>query len=83
MQIDDYLYSKKLYYPLLLKGMKDDKWKLISRQVLGVIWLILSKSIGHNVVVEKKHNEFDNNIVWYVWDAIFVLQCTSNEKLFN
>ena len=56
MQIEDYLYGKKLH--LLLLGekraiMKDDEWNLLDRQVLGVIRLALSRSVAHNVVKEK------------------------------
>ena len=56
MQIEDYLYGKKLH--LLLLGekpaiMTDDEWNLLNRQVLGVIRLALSRSVAHNVVKEK------------------------------
>ena len=56
MQIEDYLYGKKLH--LLLLGekpatMKDEEWALLDRQVLGVIRLTMSRSIAHNVVKEK------------------------------
>ena len=49
MQIEDYLYGKKLHLPLLGKKlhlpllgtkpetMKDEDWNLLDRQVLGVI----------------------------------------------
>ena len=56
MQIEDYLYGKKLHLPLLgekLAIMKDDEWNLLDRQVLGVIRLALSRSVAHNVVKEK------------------------------
>ena len=33
--------------------MKDEKWALLDRQVLGVIRLTLSRSFAHNVVKEK------------------------------
>ena len=33
--------------------MKDEKWALLDRQVLGVIKLTLSRFIAHNVVKEK------------------------------
>uniref|UniRef100_A0A2N9GH12 Retrovirus-related Pol polyprotein from transposon TNT 1-94-like beta-barrel domain-containing protein n=1 Tax=Fagus sylvatica TaxID=28930 RepID=A0A2N9GH12_FAGSY len=55
MQIEDYLYGKKLYLPLLgkkLDKMEDAEWALLDRQVLGVIRLTLSKSVAHNVVKE-------------------------------
>ena len=56
MQIEDYLYGKKLHLPLFGEKpatMKDEKWALFDRQVLGVIRLTLSRSIAHNVVKEK------------------------------
>lgn len=33
--------------------MKDEKWNLLNRHVLGVIQLTLSRSITHNAVKEK------------------------------
>ena len=56
MQIEDYLYGKKLHLPLL--GMKSDRmeeeeWSLLDRQVLGVIQLTLTRSVAHNVMKEK------------------------------
>lgn len=56
MQIEDYLYGKKLHLPLL--GTKPDTitatdWDLLDRQVLGVIRLTLSRSVAHNVIKEK------------------------------
>ena len=56
MQIEDYLYEKKLHLPLLgtkLETMKDEDWNLLDRQVVGVIWLTLSRSVAHNIVKEK------------------------------
>ena len=56
MQIEDYLYEKKLHLPLLGEKpatMKNDEWILLDRQVLGVIRLTLSRSVAHNVVKEK------------------------------
>ena len=56
MQIEDYLYGRKLHLPLLgtkPEAMKAEKWALLDRQVLGVIRLTLSRSIAHNVVKEK------------------------------
>ena len=40
MQIEDYLYGKKLYLPLLgkkLDSMEEEEYSLLDRQVLGVI----------------------------------------------
>ena len=56
MQIEDYLYGRKLHLPLLgtkPEAMKAKEWALLDRQVLGVIRLTLSRSIVHNVVKEK------------------------------
>ena len=56
MQIEDYLYRRKLHLPLLgtkLETMKAEEWALLDRQVLGVIRLTLSRSVAHNVVKEK------------------------------
>ena len=56
MQIEDYLYERKLHLPLLgtkPKAMKVEEWALLDRQVLGVIKLTLSRSVAHNVVKEK------------------------------
>jgi hypothetical protein len=55
MQIEDYLYGKKLHLPLLGKKpdkMEDAEWAFLDRQVLGVIRLTLSRSVAHNVVKE-------------------------------
>ena len=56
MQIEDYLYGKKLHLPLLETKpdtMKDEVWNLLGRQVLGVIRLALSRSVAHNIVKEN------------------------------
>ena len=56
MQIEDYLYGRKLHLPLLgekLEAMKAEEWAILDRQVLGVIRLTLSKFVAHNVVKEK------------------------------
>ena len=48
MQIEDYLYGKKLHLPLLGEKpttMKDEEWAFLDRQVLGVIRLTLSRSV--------------------------------------
>ena len=40
MQVEDYLYGKKLHLPLLGKKpdtMKDEEWNLLGKQVLGAI----------------------------------------------
>ena len=56
MQIEDYLYGRKLHLPLLgtkPKSMKAKEWALLDKQVLGVIRLTLSRFVAHNVVKEK------------------------------
>ena len=56
MQIEDYLYGRKLHLLLLgtkPEAMKAEEWALLDRQVLGVIRLTLSKSVAHNIVKEK------------------------------
>ena len=56
MQIEDYLYGRKLHMPLLgtkPEVMKTEEWALLDRQVLGVIKLTLSRSVAYNVVKEK------------------------------
>ena len=49
-------YRKKLHLPLLGEKpatMKDEELALLDRQVLGVIKLILSRFVAHNVVKEQ------------------------------
>ena len=56
MQIEDYLYGKKLYLSLLGRkpdSMEEEEWSLLDRQVLGVIRLTLTRSNAHNVMKEK------------------------------
>ena len=56
MQIEDYVYGRKLHLPLLgtkHESMKAEEWAILDRQVLGVIRLTLSRSVAHNVVKEK------------------------------
>ena len=56
MQIEDYLYGRKLHLSLLgekPEAMKAEEWALLDRQVLGVIRLTLFRSVAHNVVKEK------------------------------
>ena len=60
MQIEDYLYGKKLHLPLLgekPESMSVADWTLLDRQVLGVIRLTLSRSVAHNVTKEKTTKE--------------------------
>jgi len=56
MQIEDYLYQKKLHQPLIEKkpdSMKDDEWNLLDRQALGVVRLSLSRNVAFNIAKEK------------------------------
>nr|GEU76585.1 retrovirus-related Pol polyprotein from transposon TNT 1-94 [Tanacetum cinerariifolium] len=56
MQIEDYLYQKKFYEPLVKAkptGKKAKDWTLLDRQALGVVKLSLSKNIAYNVVNEN------------------------------
>jgi len=56
MQIEDYLYGRKLHLPLLgtkPETMKAEKWALLNSKVLGVIRLTLSRPVAHDVVNEK------------------------------
>ncbi|KAL5559010.1 hypothetical protein UlMin_035221 [Ulmus minor] len=56
MQIEDYLYQKKLYQLLSEtkpEGMKDEDWALLDRQALGVIRLMLSCNVAFNIAKEK------------------------------
>ena len=56
MQMEDYLYQKKLHLPL--KGekpnnMEQSDWELLDRQALGVVRLTLAKNVAFNIVNEK------------------------------
>jgi len=56
LQIEDYLYQKKLYQPLSgdkLDDMKQEEWNLLDRQALGMIRLTLAKNIAFNIINEK------------------------------
>ena len=86
MQIEDYLYGKKLHLPLLgekLATMKDEEWAFLDRQVLGVIKLTLSRSIAHNIVKEKTTADLIKAL-----SGMYVKPSTNNKvhlmkKLFN
>lgn len=62
-QIEDYLYQKDLYRPLLGKekgkktGECNEDWDVLDRKALGVIRLSLSKSVTHNILKEKTTEE--------------------------
>ncbi|GKB57971.1 retrovirus-related pol polyprotein from transposon TNT 1-94 [Tanacetum coccineum] len=56
MQIEDYLYQKKLHEPLTEAkhiGMKAEDRALLDRQALGAVRLSLAKNVAYNVVNEK------------------------------
>ncbi|KHN11113.1 Retrovirus-related Pol polyprotein from transposon TNT 1-94, partial [Glycine soja] len=55
MQMEDYLYQKKVYQPLSNKpdDMRQEEWNLLDRQALGVIRLTLAKNVAFNIVNEK------------------------------
>ena len=56
MQIEDYLYGKKLHLSLLgskPENMQDEEWLILDRQVLGIIQLSLSRRVAHNVTKKK------------------------------
>ena len=55
MQIEDYLYQKKLHEPLEEKKpalMDEKEWKLLDRQALGVVRLTLAKNVAYNIIKE-------------------------------
>jgi len=73
MQIEDYLYGKKLHLSLLgskPENMQDEEWLILDRQVLGIIQLSLSRRVAHNVPKKKIHYKINGSLVWDVWEAI-------------
>ena len=86
MQIEDYLYGRKLHLPLLgtkLETMKVEEWALLDRQVMGVISLTLSRFVVHNVVKEKTTSD-----LMKVLSGMYEKLSTNNKvhlmkKLFN
>jgi hypothetical protein len=56
IQMEDYLYQKNMYLPLIgkrPKDMSDDEWKILDRKALAQIRLCLTKSVGFNVSKQK------------------------------
>ena len=56
MQIEDYLYQKKLHEPLSRKKpekMEQADWDLLDRQALGVVRLTLARNVAFNIVNKK------------------------------
>ena len=95
MQIEDYLYRRKLHLPFLRTkpdAMKAEEWALLDRQVLGVIRLTLSRSVAHNIVKEKTivdlikalsgmyKKPFANNKV-YLMKKLFNLKMAENASV--
>ena len=92
MQIEDYLYGRKLHLPLLgtkPEAMKAEEWALLDRPVLGVIRLTLFRSVAHNVVKEKTIEiDFDDEIRALIilaslpnsWEAMRMAISNSTEK---
>ena len=55
MQMDDFLFNKKLHLPLGSKpeGMKVEEWNLLDRQVFGVDSFDYVKDVAYNGAKEK------------------------------
>lgn len=56
MQIEDYLFGKKLHLALLgqkQEKMDDSDWNLLDQYVLGFVRLTPLRSVAHNVINEK------------------------------
>ena len=95
MQIEDYLYGKKLHLPLLGEKpitLKDEEWALLDRQVLGVIRLTLFRSVAHNVVKEKTttdlmktllgmYEKLSSNNMVHMIKKLFNLKMTENASI--
>ncbi|GJU84592.1 putative RNA-directed DNA polymerase [Tanacetum coccineum] len=60
MQIEDYLYPKKLHEPLAEAkptGMKAEDWTLLDRQALGAVRLSLAKNVAYNTLSKRIPNK--------------------------
>ena len=69
MQIENYLYGRKLHLPLLgtkPEAMKVEEWAFLDRQVLRVIRLTLSRFVAHNVIKENTTIRSNEGFVRYV-----------------
>ena len=59
IQIEDYLYQKDLYRPLMSKEKEkrkdesEEDWEILDRKAIGQIRLSLAKSVAHNILKEK------------------------------
>ncbi|GJR84000.1 retrovirus-related pol polyprotein from transposon TNT 1-94 [Tanacetum coccineum] len=89
MQIEDYLYQKKLYEPLAEAkptGMKAEDWTLLDRQALGAVRLSLTKNVAYNGVNEKtKYGLFKALSNMYekpsVSNKVFIIRKLVNTKM--
>ena len=95
MQIEDYLYGRKLHLPLLgtkPDSMKAEEWALLDRRVLGVIRLTLSRFVAHNVVKEKTtadlmkalssmYEKLSSNNKVHLMKKLFNLKMTENASV--
>jgi len=81
MQIEDYLYQKKLYLPLTGQkptDMEQSDWDLLDRQTLDVIRLILAKNVVFNIMNENTtvylmkalSNMYENTTVYLIFVQI-------------
>lgn len=77
IQIEHYLYQKKLYQLFLrrqLEGGKDEDWALLDRQALRVIWLTLSHNVAFNIAKESRTTCFITAL-----SSMYKKQSTSNK----
>ena len=64
MQIEDYLYLKKMDQPLSRnkpEGMKDEDWFLLDRQALRVIHLTLSRNVASTLQKKLQQRVYDGS----------------------
>ena len=47
-------------------GMKEDEWKVLDRQALGVVRLTLAWDVAFNIKGDENYNRFDANSIKYV-----------------
>ena len=83
MQIEDYLYGKKLHLPLLgekPESMSAVDWTLLDRQILGVIRLTL---LSTQCDQREDHNRVDGGIVWMYEKPSANNKVHLMKKLFN
>ena len=70
MQIEDYLYEKKLHLPLLgkkLDNMKNEELNFLNRKIVGVIYSINFVKISCVQCCEgEDHSESDEGFICHV-----------------